>query len=224
MKEIYSHAQDGKLSILYTTHLQRLMHRLIGLLLLMAVLLSLITKQGLSGIGHWLVQSPHIAPVDAIVVLGGNPQRSRHGINLYKQGLASELWHTGDVPYPGRTISYAQSAVQLAIEQGVPTENIHLLATVSTWEDGQKIATLAKERKMKSILIVTSWAHSRRALCVIEQHLAGSGVGIYYDSPPSSRYGPDNWWQYKSGWVTVFRELGKIGVYWWRYGVAPWRC
>ena len=199
--------------------------RLAGLLLLTAVLLPVAVRLGLPTIGHWLAQPPHIARADAIVVLGSNnSQRSQRGISLYKQGLASEFWHTGDVPRPGMTTSYAQSHVQIAIEHGVPVEAIHLLATTSTWEDGQEIAALAQERQVQSILVVTDWRHSRRALCAIEKQLADRGVAIYYAPPTDSLYGPENWWQHKSGRVAVFRELVKIGFYWVRYGLAPWRC
>jgi uncharacterized SAM-binding protein YcdF (DUF218 family) len=179
---------------------------------------------GFPRIGGWLDQPPCINQADAIAVLGGNPRRIQTGISLYKQGLAPEIWHTGDVPYPGREISFARSAAQRAMEQGVPPEAIHLLATTSTWEDGQAIAALAKERQVQSILVVTNWSHSRRALCTIKHHLAGTGVVIYYTPSLDSRYGPGNWWHYKSGRAIVLRELGKIGLYWARYGVIPWCC
>lgn len=181
----------------------------------LALALLLVTAGlSLTGIGHWLAQPPRVGRVDAIVVVGDCPKRILHGIALYGQGLAPELWHTG---------SYAQSAARLAIEHGVPAEAIHLLSTTSTWEDGQEISAFAKQRQVDSILVVTSWYHSRRALCVIQQQLVGSGVSIYYD-PPALRYGSGNWWQYKDGWTAVCGELVRIGFYWWRYGLAPWRC
>jgi len=165
-----------------------------------------------------------MARVDAIVVLGGEQQRSLHGIALYKQGLAPELWLTGDEMLPGETISSAQVDAQLAIKQGVPAEVIHLLPTANTWEDGRAISAFAAQRHVRSILVVTSWPHSRRALCVIQRWLAGSGVRIYYDASPASDYGPDDWWQRENGRIEVLDELVKIGFYWWRYGLPPWSC
>lgn len=188
------------------------------LLILTAVLLSVTAVLWLPGIGHWLAQPPYVERVDAIVVLGGSSGRLLQGIRLYRQELAPELWHTGNVT------KLTQSAVPLAIRQGVPTESIHLLPSTSTWEDGQAIVTLAKQEKVRSILVVTDWYHSRRALCVIQQQLAGSQIRVYYDPPPAPSYGPDDWWQYKQGWCTVFRELAKISSYWWQYGVVPWHC
>jgi uncharacterized SAM-binding protein YcdF (DUF218 family) len=175
-------------------------------------------------IGHWLAQPPRVNPADAIVVLGASNSRTLHSITLYRQGLAPEIWHTGDCLCSGETISSAQSAAQFSIERGVPAEAIRLLATDSTWEDGQEIVALAKERQVQSILVVTDWTHSRRALCTIKKHLAGSGIAIYYAPLTDSFYGPENWWQHRHGRVVVFKELAKIGPYWVRYGVAPWRC
>lgn len=201
-----------------------LWQRMSGPSFLVVVLSLFVAGMGLSWIGHWLAQPPCADRADAIVVLSGSRQRILRGISLYEQGLAPELWHTGNVIYPWRTKSKAQFAAEFAIERGVPAEAIHLLATTSTWEDGQEIAALAKERHMQSVLVVTDWSHSRRALCVIKQQLADSGIAIYYAPPTDSPYGPENWWQHKAGRVVVLRELIKIGFYWMRYGVAPWSC
>lgn len=194
--------------------LRRGMLRVASLLFLTLVLLLVTAGLWLPGIGHWLAQPPRLGQVDAIVILSGNRQRILHGVTLYERGLAPELWHTG----------CAQSAAQLARERGVPARAIYSLATTSTWEDGQQIRAFAEQQQVNSILVVTNWVHSRRALCVIQQQFAGSGVSIYYDPPPASGYGPDNWWRHKRGRTVVFTELAKIGLYWGYYGLAPWRC
>jgi uncharacterized SAM-binding protein YcdF (DUF218 family) len=160
---------------------------------------------------------------DVIVVLGGGPGRIQQAIALYQEKLANELWHTGDVLSFGENTSYARIAAQLAVEQGVPSDAIHLLATTSTWEDGQAIAALAEERQVRSILVVTDWTHSRRALSVVRAHLAESEINVYYVPSTNSLYDPDNWWRHKLGRTEVLSELVKIGVYWWRYGVVAWR-
>jgi uncharacterized SAM-binding protein YcdF (DUF218 family) len=112
----------------------------------------------------------------------------------------------------------------LAIRQGVPQYAIHLLETTSTWEDGQAIAALVQARNISSILIVTSWHHSRRALCVIREHLAGSGVAIYYAAAPAATYSPETWWRHSRGWFLIGRELAAIAHYWQRYDVQAWGC
>lgn len=198
----------------------------LGLFFLLPLVLLLTAQWWLPGIGYWLAVSPQARPADAIVVLGGGgPQRQTHGISLYKKGLAPELWYTGDGAFAARTtFTEAQFAYQFALAEGIPAEAVHLLKTTSTWEDGRQIATTVHQKGLRRLLIVTNWSHSRRALCVIRQHLAGSGVSVYYDPPPVWSSRPDNWWQHEGGLVEVINELIKFGFYWWRHGLAPWSC
>ncbi|MCG8349709.1 MAG: YdcF family protein [Chloroflexales bacterium] len=200
---------------------QQQLYRFCFVIALFVILFALFVTQ----IGPWLALPAHIQPVDAIVVLGGeHPSRIQHGIDLYKQNLAGELWHTGDVFIPQIKDSYARIASRLATRRGVPQRAIHLLSTTNTWEDGQEIAVLAQARNINSILVVTSWYHSRRALCVIQSHLAGSGVAIYHASPPTATYTPETWWFRGGGWFLVGRELAAMAQYWQRYDVRSWSC
>lgn len=205
---------------------RRLAIGLAGALLAASVLAIVTARLWLPAIGNWLVRPSQLNQADAIVVLsGGGPERLTHGITLYQQDLAPELWYTGDAPIPTMTsFTDGQFARQFAIEQGVPAEAIHLLETTSTREDGQQIAAAVRQRGLRRLLIVTNWYHSRRALCVVRQQLADSGVTVYYDPPPALTYGPDNWWQQENGLVAVINELIKFGFYWWQYGLVPWRC
>lgn len=194
--------------------------------LLATILLAILVGLGLPQIGNWLDQPAELGHADAIVVLsGGGPGRMFHGIALYQQGWAPELWYTGDRPIPAMTsFTDAQLARDFALAQGVPAEAIHLLPTTSTWEDGQEIASLAHQEDIHNIIVVTDWYHSRRALCVIKKGLADADVQVYFSSPPALTYGPDNWWQHEDGLVAVTNELIKFGFYWWRYGLIPWQC
>jgi uncharacterized SAM-binding protein YcdF (DUF218 family) len=176
-------------------------------------------------LGHWLARAPHPAQADAIVVLGGgDPERIEHAMDLYRRGLAREVWHTGAMDNPADPQSDASYVLRVAAENGVPAAMTHVLTSTSTWEDAEAITALASQQKVHSLLIVTHWTHSRRALCVIEDQLAGTGIQVYYDPPPTPSYTPDNWWQTPSGFGNAFLELMKVGFYWVRYGLAPWRC
>ncbi|MCS6882603.1 MAG: YdcF family protein [Oscillochloridaceae bacterium] len=201
-------------------------NRLAIWLALLALTVSLVMVTSgwwLPAIGHWLARPTRVAPVDAIVVLGGRyPYRDQHAINLYHQGIGQEIWRTGPVELPaGRLVERAR---RLAQEQGVPEEAYFVLESYSTWDDGQQIAALARERQTRSVLIVTDWAHSRRALCVIGRHLAGSEVTVLYDHPHDLAITPDNWWRDAYGREAVLSELGKMGFYALRYGAAPLGC
>jgi len=182
---------------------------------------ALVLVAGGVGLGqgaHWLDPPAVTQPSDAIVVFGGElPLRVGRGAALYKAGLAPELWITGDHPSP-------QALAQVARQQGVPDEAIHILPTTSTWDDGEQTATLAKRRGLHRVLVVTSWYHHRRALCVLKQHLANSGIQVYHNSVPSLSDDQQTWWRHPSGWRHVFREMTALGFYAVRHHLAVWNC
>ncbi|NJK79925.1 MAG: YdcF family protein [Chloroflexaceae bacterium] len=202
--------------------LRRLLRLGVPLLTIAAVAL-LTAETWLPAMGHWLAQPSRLHKADAIVVLGGATRRSEHGITLYHEGFAPRFWHTGAVS-PAEEVSYfARAARQKAIASGIPADVIVLLETTSTWEDGAAIAAQAAEQNTDSILLVTDWYHSRRALCVVQRHLADQDIAIYYEPPPA-RYGPGNWWREPDTRQVVLAEYLKLPYYWLRYGVAPRAC
>lgn len=176
-------------------------------------------------VGRWFVRTNELHKAEAIVVLaGGGPERLCHGIELFKRGLAPELWYTGDQPLETRSdLMDAELAVSLAARQGVPKEKISLLPSTSTYEDGKSITARAQEKKIKSLIVVTSWYHTRRAANVIKHSIAESNISVYMSSSTNLPYTPDNWWKEEEGLVAVNNEIIKTALYWWRYGIAPWQ-
>lgn len=180
-------------------------------------------------IGSWfMVPAFPTERADAIVVLGGARTRSRSGIALFQRGIATELWHTGwkEPPFPSETSNHDHLTDLAGQPHQVPSEAIHLLTTRSTWEDGREIAALARKRHVQSIVVVTDWFHSRRALCVIRHHLRGSGVTVYYKPNPIVPM-PDTFetvWQDNHLRALVFSELKKLIYYGVHYGLPLWRC
>ncbi len=196
-----------------------------GLIIATFVVAVMSIGWGIPRLGQWLTITPHPTKADAIVVLGGgDPERLDQAMALYRQGLAPEVWHTGSMEHPEDPGSEAAYVVGIATTYGVPMVNLHLLTSTSTWEDAEAITTQALSEQSHSLLIVTDWYHSRRALCVINQQLAGTGIHVVYDLPPERDFRPDNWWRTSLGIRNVFSEVLKFGFYWLRYGLAPWRC
>lgn len=173
----------------------------------------------------WLDVEPTATPADAIVVLGGSSDRLLVGGNLYREGFASELWYTGAraevLANPAQRTELLQTT---ATRAGVPVEALTLLPTTSTWEDGEQVAATVRARQSRSILVVTSWFHGRRALCAIRHHLADDTVRIYYHPVPTSGFGVQDWWTTSRGYQTVTRELLKSLYYWQQYDLIPWVC
>jgi uncharacterized SAM-binding protein YcdF (DUF218 family) len=174
-----------------------------------------------SRIGQGLAARPDVQPADAIVVLGGEwPNRIERGVALFRRGLAPAIWITGG----GHATSPAALSVALARRAGVPADAIHVLTSTNTWEDGGVAAARAAEAHARSVLLVTNWYHSRRALCVMRRQFSGSGVSLHLDTVPNARYDAGSWWRHAGGWFRVSRELAAFGWYWIRYGLPPWEC
>lgn len=177
-------------------------------------------------VGEWLDIPAQIAPADAIVILGGDATtRLPVAVELFQAGVAPELWYTGakEGSQAGDR-SAAQVAVEQAVAWGVPSDAITLLTTTSTWTDGEEIAATINARGTRSILVVTSWYHGRRALCAIHHHLSDKTVQVYYQPAATPGFGPNDWWDSEVGGLTVTRELNKILFYWGYYGLVPWIC
>ena len=176
----------------------------------------------LPALGGLLALQGRPAHADAIVVLGGGfPLRDQHAIDLYREGYAREIWRTGDVPGGSLVL---QKARHLAMQQGVPESAFVPVMTDSTWADGREIARMAQERNARRLIIVTDWPHSRRAMCVINRHLASANIAAFYDGPRNPPYTPASWWRDPEGRRIVPGELLKTFYYLLRFGVTPWSC
>lgn len=170
-------------------------------------------------LGSWISQPAtiieHVEQVDVIVVHGGNPKRTRYALELYQQGIATRIWHTG--------YAHDRETIEPLIQrQDVPMQDFTWLTTNSTWEDGKWIAATLQQQEVEDVLIVTDWWHSRRALRSTREHLNNQDVIIYFSPNPNIRYGPDTWWEYEEGRKNVLRELAKLGAYWILYDMEPW--
>jgi len=134
--------------------------RSIGVLVLAAIMVRVSASAWLPAIGRWLAMpATEMHRTDAIVVHGGSVPRRRYGIELYRRGLAPELWLTGYAS------GQAYTTKLMVEDAGIPQRAFRFLVTTSTWSDGQQIAAAIRARKLHSVLIVTDWWHSRRALC-----------------------------------------------------------
>lgn len=185
------------------------------------------SKFWLRKIGYWLQCEVPMENMpdksDALVVLAGDGIiRTKYGVDLYLSGHATELWITGNIPLPDLpSFSEGTYAFQFAKQSGVPVDSIFLLSTESTWEDGQETIHLAKKHNIKSILVITSWYHLRRAKIIMRYHFTDSNIKVDFCHPIAA-YNPDNWWKHEDGLVLVLGELTKLAFYWARYKLPPW--
>lgn len=197
------------------------------LIFIIAVPLIIVLTSGLwlPALGHALEMPSNPAPADAIAVLSGGRPRLEQAVSLYKQGYAPELWYTGDAPQGEEPYERnSQLARQAAIDMGIPANAIHLLPSTSTWEDTQQIIAYAQQRDIKKVVLVTSWYHARRSMCIVQRQSAGTDINVSFQAASNATFGPDNWWRTEEGLMDVVNEYIKIGYYWLHYGLVPWQC
>jgi uncharacterized SAM-binding protein YcdF (DUF218 family) len=161
---------------------------------------------------------------DAIVLLaGGEPGRAWGAADLYREHLGSYVILTVE-PLGSDVVGLRQAGVDVStgVDQnerilrglGVPQENIVRVKPYvqDTFDELTRVRELCEERHWKSIVIVTSNYHTRRARLTAKYIL-----GPYIDfTVVASRHGglnPDEWWKVRNDVRTFLIEFEKLVAY-----------
>src|SRR5688572_30958857 len=159
-----------------------------------------------------LIVSAPLPSADAIVVLSGSSaylERTEKAAQLYREGRAPLVLLTDDHTRGGwssaqqRNPFFVERATEELIKGGVPAEKINIVPGVAsnTRYETSLIKEYALNHGMRSILVVTSTYHSRRALRSLRQVFAGTEVVIGLE--PATRPltpSPVFWWLQPEGW------------------------
>ncbi len=151
---------------------------------------------------------------DTIIVLGAaaydarpSPvfeERIRHGIDLYKRGLAPTLIFTGGFGGNGARFSESQVARRYALRRGVPASAI-MIENVSrnTRENLSEAATLMRKRDAGRAVVVSDPLHMSRALRICDE----VGIACLGSPTPTSRYRSiDTRWRFLLNEVYFFHR------------------
>lgn len=174
-----------------------------------------------------LIVEKMLEKADAIVVLGGSSvfiERTQKAAQLFKQGIAPKIVLTNDGTNAGwskkewRNPPYVELAKQSLIGQGVPSEAIEILPEQvnGTFDEAELLQKKTVENGWKSVLIVTSAYHTRRALWTFEKVFAETETEIGIASAPTGQQTPSPfyWWLMPRGWQMVAGEYVKSLYYW----------
>lgn len=168
------------------------------------------------GVGRWLVVEDPLAKVDAIAVLsGGLPVRALEAARLYRQGYAPEVWltHTAEpgeslkalgIPFEGEEVYSAR----VLIHEGVPADAIHVLETsiVNTADEMRVISQALQQEKDRSVILVTSKPHTRRARLLWRKLAPGECRAIVRPASEDP-FDPHHWWRSTGDALDVVREV-----------------
>lgn len=178
-----------------------------------------------------IVSADDLPKADAIVVLSGSStylERTHKAAELYNQGRAPLVVLTDDNTRGGwssaqqRNPYFVERAHEELVKQGVPPAQIRVAPGIAsgTREEAQIIRDYAVAHGLRSVLVVTSAYHSRRALRTLRQTLADTGttLGIATAPPGWQTPAPTFWWLHFEGWRSVGGEYVKLIYYWLKYG------
>jgi uncharacterized SAM-binding protein YcdF (DUF218 family) len=178
-----------------------------------------------------LIVSADLPQADAIVVLSGSStyvERTHTAADLFKQGRAPLVVLTDDNTRGGwssvqqRNPYFVERAHDELVKQGVPPTQIRVAPGVAdgTHAEALIVRDYVAAHGLRSVLVVTSAYHSRRALRTLKQTLAGTETALGIVTAPPGWQTPRSewWWLHYEGWRSVAGEYVKLIYYWLKYG------
>lgn len=162
-----------------------------------------------------VASSKACSKADAIVVVSGGDTRARTaaGVNLYKNGWATELIFSGAAQDKSGP-SNAEAMQTQAIDAGVPEASIIIDENAqSTQENAKNTKTILDQQGYKNVILVTSGYHQRRASLEFNKQEQNTNVTIR--NYPVTQEGDWGWfwWLTPRGWWLTGGELVKIGAF-----------
>lgn len=182
------------------------------------------------GAARALVVRAELPHADALAVLAGSGayvERTHRAAELYAEGRAPKILLTNDnLRGPWSTREQRNPLfVELAVDElrraGVPAEKIEILSqpVASTHDEALLLREYAVANNLRSVLVVTSPYHTRRALWTMRRVFRDSETEVGIDAPPTGAQSPAPalWWLRPNGWFFVGFEYPKFAYYWLQY-------
>jgi len=197
-------------------------------------------RLGATLLALWSILAPFVAGLlivrrplvraDAIVVLSGAAtfhERTEYAARVFNEGRSSRIILTNDNHQGGWSTSeqrnpyYYERATAELVKLGVPRQEIEvILPTVSsTYDEAVMLRQYCENHAVRSLLVVTSAYHSRRALWTFEHVFKGSLVEVGLEAVGTGIQTPQPfiWWVYPRGWQMIPTEYLKMAYYWVRF-------
>lgn len=186
------------------------------LVLLGALLYSLRTPIFREMSSAWIVEDP-LEHSDAIIILSDDnylAQRATRASEIFHSGMAPLVVASGRQlrPYAG----IAELMEKDLLARGVPKKSILRFPqfTDSTIEEAAALSTLASKRGWKSVIVVTSNYHTRRARYIF-RHVFPAGITVRVAAAPAAEFDPAEWWKTRSGKKRFATEIAGMAVSIW---------
>lgn len=160
-------------------------------------------------ISIYLSPQDELEKTDAIVVISGGDTDARinEGIRMYLQKWSQTIIFSGAAAEGD--VSNALAMKRIAVSKGIPADDIFIEEkSKTTSENATMTAEIIKEIDAKSIILVTSPYHQRRAYNEFRQAL-GNEFKIINHSAMDETWRKKNWWENPSARFLTFGEILK---------------
>jgi uncharacterized SAM-binding protein YcdF (DUF218 family) len=164
----------------------------------------------------WIIDDP-LDRADAILVLSDDnfyADRATRAADLYRHGMAPVVVASGRRlrPYAG----IAELMEHDLIERGVPKDKIVRVAhnAENTREEAQALVQQALEHKWRSVIVVTSNYHTRRARYIF-LHVFPTQFQVRVTGSHDGDFDPEHWWQTRQSLKALTREFAGMIVAMW---------
>jgi uncharacterized SAM-binding protein YcdF (DUF218 family) len=179
----------------------------------------------LAHLGRYLVLSHPLQTSDIIICLsGGNVERGLAAAEAFQKGLAPRIFITREESPDGmdllreKGVEYPETSTLLAglLERlGVPRSAILMedREVGSTFAEAQLVAELVKREHYRSVILITSPTHCRRAWLVFQKGVEDKDIRILMMPTPHSGFRPEDWWTKRRYVRAVILEYEKLIYY-----------
>lgn len=179
----------------------------------------------LKQIGRFLILEQTPQKADVIVVLNGrDTERSLAAVDLYKQGYSNliimarvlkqpgsdEFWKRAGNQFDGRT--FFQRAIEA---MDVPKNSFTMIESEvsSTYDEGLAVKKFLKGNGYKSILLITSKWHSKRAYLAFKSAFGKEDIIITIFPSKYDTFDPKTWWKREADVKLVSSEYVRLIYY-----------
>ena len=191
-----------------------------------AILIAFSHEYLLKKTGQFLVYEHSPQKADVIVVLNGrDTERSLAAVDLYNQGFANLIVIAHGSKQPGseefwkrvgRNFDRKKFFQKTVEAMGVPPHAFQMIGdgVTSTYDEAKVTKHFLTQNHYRSILLVTSKWHSRRAYLTFKtalKDIQGSRIMVYpskYDA-----FDPQRWWKSQRDIEIVISEYLKLFLY-----------
>ena len=168
----------------------------------------------------WIVEDAD-GKADALIVLGDDnfyADRATRAAELFREGKAPIVVASGRRLRPMAGI--AELMEHDLVERGVPKDKIVRLAhdANNTREEAEALRKLAAQRKWRSVIVVTSNYHTRRARYIFRK-VFPQGIEVRIASARNGDFDPQRWWEKRESIKELTREFeGMVVAIWELHG------